>query len=42
MASDELNIPDLLSLTNTRVPDYAKAPDGMRIGHMHLRVGDLA
>ncbi|GMO33546.1 VOC family protein [Bradyrhizobium sp. TM233] len=42
MASDELNIPDLLSLTNTRVPDYARAPDGMRIGHMHLRVGDLA
>src|SRR3954469_14808317 len=42
MAADELNIPDLLSLTNTRVPDYAKAPDGLRIGHMHLRVGDLA
>jgi catechol 2,3-dioxygenase len=42
MATDELNIPDLLSLTNPRVPDYAKAPDGMRIGHMHLRVGDLA
>lgn len=42
MAADELNIPDLLSLTNTRVSDYAKAPDGMRVGHMHLRVGDLA
>ena len=42
MAADELNIPDLLSLTNTRVPDYAKAPDGLRVGHMHLRVGDLA
>lgn len=42
MATDELNIPDLLSLTNTRVPDYARAPDGMCIGHMHLRVGDLA
>ncbi len=42
MATDELNIPDLLSLTNTRVPDYAKAPDGLRVGHMHLRVGDLA
>ncbi|TPQ35123.1 ring-cleaving dioxygenase [Bradyrhizobium guangdongense] len=41
MATDELNIPDLLSLTNTRVSDYAKAPDGMRVGHMHLRVGDL-
>jgi catechol 2,3-dioxygenase len=42
MGADELNIPDLLSLTNTRIADYAKAPDGMRIGHMHLRVGDLA
>lgn len=42
MATDELDIPGLLSLTNTRVADYAKAPDGLRIGHMHLRVGDLA
>lgn len=42
MASDELNVPDLLSLTNTRVADYGRAPDGLRIGHMHLRVGDLA
>jgi catechol 2,3-dioxygenase len=42
MATDELNIPDLLSLTNTRVSDYGGAPDGLRIGHMHLRVGDLA
>jgi catechol 2,3-dioxygenase len=42
MATDELNIPDLLSLTNTRVSDYARAPDGLRVGHMHLRVGDLA
>lgn len=29
-------------LTNTKVGDYAHAPDGLRIGHMHLRVGDLA
>ncbi|MDN4988002.1 VOC family protein [Bradyrhizobium arachidis] len=42
MATDELDIPDLLSLTNTRVSDYARAPDGLRVGHMHLRVGDLA
>lgn len=42
MAADELDIPDLLSLTNPRVPDYAGAPEGLRIGHMHLRVGDLA
>ncbi|WFU42061.1 VOC family protein [Bradyrhizobium sp. CB82] len=42
MATDELNIPDLLSLTNTRVSDYAEAPEGLRVGHMHLRVGNLA
>lgn len=42
MATDELDIPGLLSLTNPRVPNYAGAPEGLRIGHMHLRVGDLA
>ena len=42
MATDQLDIDDLVSLTNTKVSDYAKAPDGLRIGHMHLRVGDLA
>jgi catechol 2,3-dioxygenase len=42
MATDQLDIDDLVALTDTRVSDYAKAPDGLRIGHMHLRVGDLA
>ena len=42
MATDELNVNDLLTLTSTKTSDYAKAPDGLRIGHMHLRVGDLA
>ena len=42
MATDQLDIDDLVSLTNTRVSDYSQAPDGLRIGHMHLRVGDLA
>ena len=41
MATDQLDIDDLVALTNTRISDYAKAPDGLRIGHMHLRVGDL-
>jgi catechol 2,3-dioxygenase len=41
MATDPLDIDGLLTLTNSRVPDYAGAPDGLRIGHMHLRVGDL-
>jgi catechol 2,3-dioxygenase len=42
MGTGQLNIDDLVSLTDTRVSDYAKAPEGLRIGHMHLRVGDLA
>jgi catechol 2,3-dioxygenase len=42
MATDQLDIDSLVSLTDTRVSDYARAPDGLRIGHMHLRVGDLA
>jgi catechol 2,3-dioxygenase len=42
MATDQLDIDNLVSLTDTKVSDYAKAPDGLRIGHVHLRVGDLA
>jgi catechol 2,3-dioxygenase len=42
MATDNLDIDDLVTLTDTRVSDYAKAPGGLRIGHVHLRVGDLA
>ena len=41
MATDPLDIDGLLALTDTRTTSYAKAPDGLRIGHMHLRVGDL-
>ncbi|SHK15147.1 catechol 2,3-dioxygenase [Bradyrhizobium lablabi] len=42
MATDQLNIDDLLTLTDTRASDFATAPDGLRIGHVHLRVGDIA
>ena len=42
MATDQLDIDGLVSLTDTRVSDYAGAPEGLRIGHVHLRVGDLA
>src|SRR5215218_1881442 len=42
MATDQLDIDNLVALTNTSVSDYARAPDGLRVGHMHLRVGDLA
>ena len=41
MATDQLDIDGLLALADTRTTSYAKAPDGLRIGHMHLRVGDL-
>ena len=41
MATDQLDIDGLLSLTGTHTTNYAKAPDDLRIGHMHLRVGDL-
>ncbi len=41
MATDQLDIDGLLALADTRTTNYAKAPDDLRIGHMHLRVGDL-
>jgi catechol 2,3-dioxygenase len=41
MATDQLDIDGLLALAGTHTTNYAKAPDGLRIGHMHLRVGDL-
>src|SRR2546430_11270787 len=42
MGTDQLDTDDLVSLTDTRVSDYAGAPEGLRIGHVHLRVGGLA
>jgi catechol 2,3-dioxygenase len=41
MGTEQLDIDGILSLTNVRVNDYAQAPEGLRIGHMHLRVGGL-
>ena len=41
MAADQLDIDGLLALTDTRTTNYPTAPDDLRIGHMHLRVGDL-
>ena len=41
MGTEELDIDGILSLTNVRMNDYSQAPEGLRIGHMHLRVGDL-
>ncbi len=42
MGTHRLDVDDILSLTDTRASDYVKAPDGLRIGHVHLRVGDVA
>ncbi|MXQ14370.1 VOC family protein [Microvirga makkahensis] len=41
MGTEQLDVDGILSLTNIRVNDYAQAPEGLRIGHMHLRVGGL-
>jgi catechol 2,3-dioxygenase len=40
MATDRLDLDDLAADTGNTA--YAGAPDGLRIGHIHLRVGDLA
>jgi len=42
MGTHRLDVDDILSLTDTARSDYAAAPDGLRIGHVHLRVGDVA
>ncbi len=41
MGSHPLNIDDILSLTDTNRDTYLMAPDRLRIGHIHLRVGDV-
>ena len=42
MATDQLDIDGLAALTDTRKSNYSSAPDGLRVGHVHLRVGDIA
>jgi catechol 2,3-dioxygenase len=41
MGTHRLDVEDILSLTDTNASDYTKAPEGLRIGHIHLRVGDV-
>ena len=41
MGTHRLDVDGILSLTDTSRNDYASAPTGLRIGHMHLRVGDI-
>lgn len=42
MGTEQLDINNLVSLTDTSRDDYMVAPSNLRIGHMHLRVGDVA
>ncbi|MFF2320779.1 VOC family protein [Agrobacterium sp. NPDC058088] len=42
MGTEQLDIDDLVKLTDTKRSDYEAAPAGMRIGHIHLRVGEIA
>ncbi|HYF56769.1 MAG TPA: VOC family protein, partial [Salinarimonas sp.] len=41
MGTQQLDIDGLLALVDARASGYDQAPDGLRVGHMHLRVGDL-
>lgn len=41
MGTHELDIDDILKLADITKDDYAAAPDRLRIGHIHLRVGDV-
>lgn len=42
MGTNPLNVDAILALTTTDRSTYETAPDRLRIGHMHLRVGDIA
>ena len=42
MGTHQLNVDGILALTDTTRSDYADAPAGLRIGHVHLKVGDVA
>jgi catechol 2,3-dioxygenase len=41
MKTDRLDIEDLVRAA-AGATDYAAAPGGLRVGHIHLRVGDVA
>lgn len=42
MGTHPLNVDALVALTDTTRDTFTGAPDRLRIGHMHLRVGDIA
>ena len=41
MASEALDVESLFQLTNTNVDTFTGAPDATRIGHIHLRAGEI-
>ncbi|WP_257168362.1 VOC family protein [Bradyrhizobium sp. SRS-191] len=41
MGTEQLDVDDLVALTDTRTSNYSGAPEGLRIGHVHLKVGDI-
>ena len=41
MATDQLDFRDLMAEVGPDTEPWEGVPDGLRIGHMHLRVGDL-
>ncbi len=41
MGTEQLDVDGILALADTTKDTFAGAPDLMRIGHMHLKVGDL-
>nr|WP_295983495.1 VOC family protein [uncultured Agrobacterium sp.] len=42
MGTEPLDVDNLVALTDTKTDHYEVAPTGMRIGHIHLRVGEIA
>ncbi len=42
MGTHPLDVDALIALTDSTNDTYSGAPDRLRIGHMHLRVGDIA
>ncbi|MCD4659332.1 VOC family protein [Agrobacterium sp.] len=42
MGTEPLDVDNLVALTDTKTDHYEVAPAGMRIGHIHLRVGEIA
>lgn len=42
MGTDQLDIDNIVAQTDTTRDQYHTAPKALRIGHMHLRVGDVA